>query len=735
MTFVHGLLLGGLLLVGVPIVLHLIMRQKPKHVLFPAFRFLQQRLKTNQRKLKLRHLLLLLLRMLLIALIVLALARPRVLDQRLNFTGEQAAAVVLVLDTSMSMEYEFAKQSRLDEAKRRALELVDSLPNGSWIALLDTSEPASSQWLNNRSTARERIEALTLKPASGTVTSRLAEAYRLFADWNQRAEAADQVLPRFLYVFSDRAQECWDASQTASLQAAQQRVPDPPINGIFIDVGVPDASDLAITRIELPRQAVPANLPVVLRATVQATGADYDTEIICRILGDSNSERKPVRLRAGQSQVITFERRGLGLGLHQAEISLATSDSLPFNNMAFATFEVHGPRQILVLADNPDEAAIWKAALDLKGLFRCDVLPISQARDLGRDDLARYRVVCLFHVANPGRDLWAKLHAYVQAGGGLAVLPGGREMTTTLAAYNDDETAQRLLPGQPRRIITHKNGRPWHVPNYRHPITAPFREWGLQDTPIDFFRYVPKAAGYWQVEAPPDNVIAFYEGDERHPALLERNSDQTHGSGRVLLFTTPMDSRSQRLADGRPWNDYDQSSFYMVLANTTMSYLAGDDVDADLNFLCGQVVPVTLPATPRFPTYTLLGPGLSGAEAILARAEGQNQLLIHQATQPANYRLVGADPRWSTGFSLNVAPSQSQLTPVPVEQIEAVLGEDAVLPLDHDTPLQQALQARWPQPVELLPWLMILVLLLLAGESLLANLFYRQASSEAEVNK
>ena len=62
MTFIHPLLLGGLVLVGIPIVLHLIMRQQPKHLIFPAFRFLQLRHRTNQRKLRLRHLLLLALR-------------------------------------------------------------------------------------------------------------------------------------------------------------------------------------------------------------------------------------------------------------------------------------------------------------------------------------------------------------------------------------------------------------------------------------------------------------------------------------------------------------------------------------------------------------------------------------------------------------------------------------------------------------------------------------------------
>src|SRR5436309_7387718 len=101
----NAILIAGAALVGLPILLHLIMKQEPKLLPFPAFRFLKQRLKTNQRKLRLRHFLLLLLRMLLIALFCLTLYQPTVLSERFNLRGEQPIAVVLVIDTSPSMGY------------------------------------------------------------------------------------------------------------------------------------------------------------------------------------------------------------------------------------------------------------------------------------------------------------------------------------------------------------------------------------------------------------------------------------------------------------------------------------------------------------------------------------------------------------------------------------------------------------------------------------------------------
>src|SRR5438132_11919139 len=121
MTFVHPLLLGGLLLVGVPVLIHLIMRQKPKRLPFPAFRFRLAKHRTNQTRLRLRHLLLLLLRMAVIAALCLALVRPALTGGVLSpFNDGRPVNAVLLIDTSYSMEYALAGKSRLDEAKRRA---------------------------------------------------------------------------------------------------------------------------------------------------------------------------------------------------------------------------------------------------------------------------------------------------------------------------------------------------------------------------------------------------------------------------------------------------------------------------------------------------------------------------------------------------------------------------------------------------------------------------------------
>src|SRR5262249_35057902 len=153
------------------------------------------------------------------------------------------------------------------------------------------------------------------------------------------------------------------------------------------------------------------------------------------------------------------------------------------------------------------------------------------------------------------------------------------------------------------------------------------------------------------------------------------------------------------------WNSYLKNSFYLVFTNIAFGYLAGDADKGDFLHTSGQPVSVLLPATSRVPTYALSGPGISAAEAVIPRRESQNELLLTQAATPGNFALTeGNDGKAVARFSLNPAPEESQLARVPAEQIAALLGDDALLPVGHGMSLQEALQGHRSQPVELFPW-------------------------------
>lgn len=102
MSLLHPVLLGLLGLVAVPVILHFLMRQKPKKFLFPALRLIEMRRKTNVRRLRLRHIWLLLLRIAIIALLVIAIARPLVPAANYGLTTSELLKLVGVVAVAVT---------------------------------------------------------------------------------------------------------------------------------------------------------------------------------------------------------------------------------------------------------------------------------------------------------------------------------------------------------------------------------------------------------------------------------------------------------------------------------------------------------------------------------------------------------------------------------------------------------------------------------------------------------
>lgn len=260
MSFVFPAILGGLLLAGIPVLLHLILRQKPKTIPFPAFRFLVQKHRTNQRKLQLRHLLLLLLRMALLIALTLALARPRLFHEGLGLGSEKPAATLLVFDTTPSMEWASSEgMSRLEEAKKRAIELVDALPAGSRFCIVDVGDGPSlrGEWLLAGNLAKQRIRDLKVRPGGSSISTALPQALRIFAE---AARGTDderlRQMPRILVLFSDRTRGSWQSSQDKQVLEAADLVP-PSFEGLKQARGELPAliDDLKEVRTKLPPPA------------------------------------------------------------------------------------------------------------------------------------------------------------------------------------------------------------------------------------------------------------------------------------------------------------------------------------------------------------------------------------------------------------------------------------------------------------------------------------------------
>ncbi len=733
MTFLHPFLLGGLLLVGVPILLHLIMRQKPKQLAFPAFRFLRQKLHVNRRKLRLQNLLLLLLRMLLILLLCLALARPSVQTGKIRFLPDQEVSAVFVFDTSPSMEYTVGNLTRLDEARQRARELLNDMAVGSRVAVLDSAEEPggddrAQEWLP-LAQARTRVDNLRIRAGNWPLNRQIEHACDLLAKLGSTADAG----PRFLYVFSDRTTASWDDKAAAKLQVPEG------VGTVYVDVGVDNPRDLSVDDVTIyPAIAAPGQT-VYVQATVHATGEGAgETELQCQFEGEVNPDRQVIKpLKKDERQTYVFEKTAPPLAsgetqaTYQVTVRLGTNDNLPANNARYATFATRNRRTVLTLVQDKgdrDKARVWAKALDnAPGLFEADVRTIEDAAKIDRKDLKAYKIVCLFETTSfPG---W--LTEYVRTGGGLVIVPAGQLSDADRDAYN--AAGAKLLPAPWKKLVKRsEDGAPW-AGYLNHPITAPLDKWSKTVDP-DFKHpdYLPKANGYWAVDVTDEKMVLakYADGDEKekaHAALLERPVDQ----GRVIQFTTPLDGGE--MERNRNWNNYwTDSSFGFVLVDLVCRYLAGEGSGVDVNHLCRQRFTVPLPGAPFEPPFKLFGPGLSESESTLALSADQASLDVPPTLEAGNFFIRGSskDERNAAAFSMNIRPEEYDLTRVPVDDIEKVFGPDSVLAVERTGSFSDELTKRWSQARELLPYLMLFLLLMMPVESVLANLFSRRQAAQ-----
>ncbi|HMP59327.1 MAG TPA: BatA domain-containing protein, partial [Gemmatales bacterium] len=639
--FLSPLVLAGSALLALPIVIHLIMRRQPKPLKFPALRFLQERRKTNLQKLRLRHFLLLAMRMLLIGLLCLALARPILSGAPADWAGASKMAVVFVFDSSVSMAYVHEGRSRLHVAKEMSEQLLNQLSRESIVAVIDSAERGSG--FVSVADALQLIRTREIREANRPITASVDLGMRLM-------EQAPADLPLLLCIFSDRTEASWDADYAATtLRATRQAVESKigrPVRCVYLDLGLAEPRTVAISglALRLPNDTV---VPIEqlrtgslspgrvrLQATIRATSTTVNNVVRLIVDGKDHGE-KSVQLTAPPGRtattLVTFDDIEIK-HQHVGQVRLKNSDpkdrddSRDYWNVRHFTLSCQ-ERQILLLADNPDDAIDFQLALEsLQTLaVRCIVKKPAECPQPLLPDA--YAAVALINVARPNDDLWQKLAEYVELGGGLMLLPGE---SSAPAAYQTD-AALLVTPARLKELrTTPREGTFLDPAGYDHPIMARFKNWDRDLTPGRIFRF-------WDVEpiaAPQSEVVAPYSLDQR-PALVERIFDKQKIAGRVLMLTTALYRRTT--PGWVEWNNFlDEQGFWLSLA---LPYLMTQHVMGgraeQMNYIVGDPVRFWLPTTLKLGDYHLSGPLTSQGKV----PPNATVLTLAEARRAGNYRV------------------------------------------------------------------------------------------------
>ncbi|MFB3430994.1 MAG: BatA domain-containing protein [Phycisphaerales bacterium] len=144
MTFLNaGLLAAGLAAVSIPILIHLLMRQRRKPVRWAAMRFLMEAYRKQRRRLRLQQWILLATRCLIVALLALALGRP-LLEASGLISGAGGRSVYLLIDNSIASGARIDSTTALEQHKASAREALGSLGEGDRVGLITLGGPAES---------------------------------------------------------------------------------------------------------------------------------------------------------------------------------------------------------------------------------------------------------------------------------------------------------------------------------------------------------------------------------------------------------------------------------------------------------------------------------------------------------------------------------------------------------------------------------------------------------------
>jgi hypothetical protein len=781
-----SLLLGGGLFMAAPIVLHLVMREQPKQLMFPALRFVRQRKESNTRKFRLRHWLLLALRCLAILLVGAALARPsvsstqfgnwllvaglglitlvavvlavaayvqhrgRVLLTSLGAVagvllalffallttvwaggtgpslGDRTApvAAVLIVDTAPHMQYRYENKTRLAAAQELASGVLKQLPEDSDIAVLDTRAGLAS-FAVDRAAAAQALQRLQITGAPLALPTVIKEALELIKSSDKRRQD--------LYIFTDLSTAAWDDAAARGLSELLQKAAN--IGVYVVDVGVDAPQDYALGELRLSAEQLPQSSQLEIQTEVRRLGPAG--ERVVEVLVDEPDSTRPVivngqiqlpdvkvrhrrtlHLDADSAQALTLQIGKLPLGVHQGQVRIVGEDALAENDVRYFTVSVQPAWKVLVASPRNVSTTAWTEAISPyefreTGQARYECVEIPQA-DLANQRLSDYAAVVLLDPGPLAPAQWEQLKNFVEQGGGLGVFLGH---AAEASAFNT-EAALAVMPGQLNLEMRVPEGT-WLDPRrLEHPILAPFRTIGTQVP----WRQFP-VFRYWSLKdlaAGVSTLIPFADG---RPALLER----ALGRGHVLVMTTPI-SDPLSPQGRKAWNELptgENAWPYFILANEMAGYLVAS-AETRLNYLAGQTARLTNEGGLDPDRYQLFSPTDDPYE-VTAR---DGEVTVKFTDIPGAYRLKGQLERPIVrGFSVNLAPSATELTRITAASLDEQLGQSRYRLVKSQEEITVEGEERVGR--EFFSYLALALALVLAWEHVLSNRFYKQPAETA----
>ncbi len=597
MQFLYPPLTWGFLLVGVPILVHLINMLRHRKQKWAAMDFLLESYRRNRRWVMLKQWLLLAARILAMLLLVAMLAKWVIGSRLLGVLNGQATHHYILLDDSYSMadvdqtETSYSRGLRalnglvrsiagqpgqrdnitLLRLSRAALATRGSAENARVDAAADLiaqSVPRDPARLLDRLNATQPT-ALQLSPeeALTLITPMLSE------NTDERAE---------VYLLTDLRRN--EFGEPEALRNKLRSLVDNAANVHIIDCAKDSTGNLTVASVEPEQEVWAAGVPLMVRFQIRNQSTQVARNVVVKVRSVRYVEGVTVprvdsvysgeildlppvvieQIAAGETVTRQVQVVFGIAGKHVVEITLP-EDPLPTDNKRWCVIGIRESQRVLLIDGEPDRAnafyfqTVLSPDSRLRTGMTAEQADAAYLRDVPAETLNEFDVIALLDVPRLERQAIAKLEEFCRAGGGLFISCG---RNTNLQFVNEElyRDGAGLFPLELtgiREVATSAGQVEPQAAVTDHPILAPLRQ--LSVSPFFLLRIrqqmVPSEGGAALADA---EVVAT------GPGSLPLMVDKAFGAGRVVTLLTGLTP---------DWSNWAQDPTFVVVALRSFGYL------------------------------------------------------------------------------------------------------------------------------------------------------------------
>jgi hypothetical protein len=630
LTFLAPLFALGLAALAIPILVHLVHKERKDPIEFPSLMFLRRVPFQHSSRQRLRHLLLFALRALAFLMVIAAFARPLV-DKRAvaASTSGGGREVVLLLDRSFSMGYA-DRWTRALEAARKVIASVGKDDRVSIIPF-DLRSGVVNEPTNDQAILRAAVDSIRPSDAGTRYAPPLTLARRIVA--------ASRLPRREVVVISDFQRSGWDVTDEAVLPAGVALTP--------VDVSAGEVRDRAVRGVDLRRDLSAAQERIAVTARVSNVGPAAKAVPVSLEINGRQVETRTADLPADAGASVSFDPVPIPDAparavVRIADTNLAGDDTYQFILQRAPTVEV-------LVIEPPQASAehslFLSRALEIGDQPRFEVT-VRRADRLAPNDLTARPLVIVNGAAFPDGGLGRRIVDGVKRGGGLIVSWGERNVSARLSAPGRELIG--IEPGAPIDRTSERGGVLGYA-DRSHPALAVFS--AARSGDLSAARFLR----YRSLDAATGVLLRF---DDGAPALVERSGS----GGRVLLWTSSLDG---------VWNDFPRQPVFLPFVHQLARYASGHR-ERRTSYAVGEAVDLSSrSAAPPATDSATARPAVAAEEAFVSVAPSGQRTRVGGAGNARalevlekgfhEVRRAGAPGERPQVLAVNVAPTETDL--------------------------------------------------------------------------